>query len=67
MMEQIITINGMKCEGCTEIVKEHLATIPGVTSVTVSLKEKEAIIESSRAISTNEIEQALAETKFTLA
>lgn len=57
----------MKCDGCTKIVKDHLVTIPDVTSVTVGLKEKEAVIESTREITINELQKALAETKFTLA
>lgn len=66
-MKQKLAINGMKCDGCTKIVKDHLVAIPDVTSVTVGLKEKEAVIESTREITINELQKALAETKFTLA
>lgn len=66
-MEKRVTINGMKCDGCVKIVKENFEKIPGVQSATVNLEQKTAAIESAREVSTQELQHALSETKFTVA
>lgn len=67
MMEKTVTINGMKCDGCVTIVKENFEKINDIQSATVNLAQKSAVIESNREISTQELQDALSETKFTVA
>lgn len=65
-MEKTVTINGMKCDGCVTIVKENFEKINDIKSATVDLAQKSAVIESNREISTQELQDALSETKFTV-
>lgn len=66
-MEKTVTINGMKCDGCVNIVKENFEKIADVQSATVDLEKKSASVTSDREISNNELQNALSETKFTVA
>ena len=66
-MEKTVAINGMKCDGCVNIVKENFEKIAGVQSATVDLEKKSAFITSDREISNDELQQSLSETKFTVA
>ncbi|GGC88696.1 heavy-metal-associated domain-containing protein [Enterococcus sp. DIV0242_7C1] len=66
-MEKTVTINGMKCDGCVNIVKENFESIAGVQQAAVDLEKKSASITSDREISNTELQQALSETKFTVA
>lgn len=66
-MEKTVTINGMKCDGCVNIVKENFESIAGVQHATVDLEKKSASITSDREISNTELQRALSETKFTVA
>lgn len=66
-MEKTVTINGMKCDGCVNIVKENFESIAGVQQATVDLEKKSASITSDREISNAELQKALSETKFTVA
>ena len=65
-MEKIVTITGMKCDGCVTKVKENFEKIAGVESVAVSLENKSAVIQSDREVSQAELQAALADTKFTV-
>ena len=65
-MEKTIMITGMKCNGCVTKVKENFEKIAGVESVAVSLENKNAMIQSNREVSVEELQQALKETKFTV-
>ena len=42
-----LTITGVKCGGCVEVVKRVLAKVPGVSSVEVELDTGRAVIEGS--------------------
>jgi len=66
-MEKTVTINGMKCDGCVNIVKENFESIDGVQAATVDLEKKSASIVSDKEISNDELQKSLAETKFTVA
>ncbi|WP_207695716.1 hypothetical protein DOK67_0001583 [Enterococcus sp. DIV0212c] len=66
-MEKTVTINGMKCDGCVNIVKENFEAIDGVQAATVDLEKKSASIISDKEISNDELQKSLAETKFTVA
>lgn len=54
-------ISGMTCESCVKMITEKISTIPEVSSVFVSLKDKKAEIVSSRRIELNEVKEALVE------
>lgn len=66
-MEKTVTINGMKSDGCVNIVKENVEKIAGVQTVSVDLEKKSALIRSNREISNDELQHSLSETKFTVA
>lgn len=39
-----LAVDGMWCAGCSYIVKQTLASVPGVTQVDVSMAEKAAVV-----------------------
>ncbi len=43
-MEKKLNIEGMKCEGCVNRIKNALSTVKGIESFTLSLEKKELII-----------------------
>lgn len=65
-MNQIATIEGMKCDGCAGIVKEKFEAISGVKTVDIQLDEKKAMITADNEISKEQLQAALADTKFTV-
>ena len=69
-MEKLIThtyhIGGMSCGGCVSTVKQKLSSVPGVTSVTVDLRKKEAEITSSHEIKTDTLRSAFSNTHYTI-
>ncbi|MBO0474299.1 hypothetical protein IGL98_000732 [Enterococcus sp. DIV0840] len=65
-MEKTVSINGMKCDGCVNIVKENFEKIAGVQSASVDLEKKSASVTSDRDISNAELQNSLSETKFTV-
>lgn len=46
-MTKTIAIDGMHCQHCVAAVKEALAAVDGVTSVAVSLENKNAVVEGA--------------------
>ncbi|MGC6768677.1 heavy-metal-associated domain-containing protein [Enterococcus sp. LJL51] len=65
-MNQTVKIEGMKCAGCVGIVKEKFEALSGVREAEVNLAEKKAVLSVEQELSQTELEQALAETKFTI-
>jgi len=60
-----LTINGMKCQGCVNSVKETLSGINGLKSVNVDLNNKKAAIECDDSIKPEVlIEQINSKTNF---
>lgn len=59
-----IKIEGMSCDHCVRHVTVALEDIPGVTKVEVSLTDKQAIIESAKEISDEEIKAAIEESGY---
>lgn len=43
-IEKVITIDGMKCEGCAKRVEGVLSNIKDIKKCTVDLKNKEALV-----------------------
>jgi copper chaperone CopZ len=56
----------MSCGGCVSTVKQKLSSVPGVTSVTVDLGKKEAVIISSKEIETDTLKSAFINTHYTI-
>lgn len=44
-MKKTISISGMHCEHCINAVTAALKTVPGITSVSVSLEKNKAVVE----------------------
>ncbi|MBP2099362.1 heavy-metal-associated domain-containing protein [Enterococcus rivorum] len=63
-MEKAVSIEGMKCDGCVNIVKEKFEVIKGITSVIIDLEKKAATIKSEEELSIDLLKEALADTKF---
>ncbi|MBB6624141.1 heavy-metal-associated domain-containing protein [Clostridium gasigenes] len=58
-MEKKILVEGMSCGHCVNHVKEALSELNGVTSVTVDLDAKTAIIEVSVDVNDEDIKFAI--------
>lgn len=54
-----VGIEGMMCEHCVKAVKGALEKIPGVVSADASLERKSAVISSDRALSEQEVTDAV--------
>ena len=68
-MNTTITVSGMTCGHCVSSVKEELAEVPGVESVTVDLHAggvSPVIIESTRELTSEEIAAAVEEAGYTV-
>ena len=59
-------INGMSCGGCVSTVKQKLYSMPGIISVKVDLKKKEAAITSSEEIETDTLRRTFNNTHYTI-
>ena len=64
-MKQRVQILGMTCQNCRAGVEEKLATIQGVSSVSVSLEDAAANFETENLLSTVALEEVLGE-KYTV-
>ena len=63
-MEKIVCIDGMKCGGCANRVKNALSNIKGIKNVEVNLEEKKATFKLKKDISNEEIENTINELGF---
>lgn len=54
-MKKIVKIEGMHCEHCSGSVKKGLSKIAGVQSVSVSLEDKQAVIECDESVTDEKI------------
>lgn len=64
VMTKTIMIEGMTCSHCSGRVEKVLKELPGVTSVTVSLDEKKAVVESGEGISEERLSQAVTDAGY---
>lgn len=64
-MKKIITVEGMSCGHCVEIVKDALTTLKTVQNVDVDLAKQQVIIEGTE-LSDTEIKAALEEQGYTV-
>ena len=65
-MEQEIFIDGMKCEGCANAVKEKFKSIEGVETVSIDLDNKKAVVVSQSTLDTEIFTSALSDTQYTV-
>ncbi|WP_035051427.1 heavy-metal-associated domain-containing protein [Carnobacterium pleistocenium] len=65
-MKKILTIEGMKCEGCASTVVEKLGSIEGVERVVVDLENKQAVVESQNEIEETAFIQSLSDTNYSV-
>ncbi|WP_161878405.1 heavy-metal-associated domain-containing protein [Alkalibacterium sp. MB6] len=65
-MEYVVKVNGMSCNGCANSVKAALSKMEGITQVEVRLDDKEAVMQSNQAITQDQVENALADTSYTV-
>lgn len=63
-MSKKISIKGMSCSHCVHHVTEALNEIDGVSSVKVSLADKNAVIETSKEVSDEVIKAAIDDVGF---
>ena len=62
----IVYIEGMSCSHCVKRVEDALKEIDGVSKVKVDLKEKSAMIISSKEISKNMIKDKIEEVDYSI-
>lgn len=65
-MKEVVTIEGMKCEGYACKVQENFSAIEGVESVDIDLEYNTAIIESQSEIDKDTLDTVLAETNYSV-
>lgn len=63
-MSKVISIEGMSCSHCVQHVTEALNEIDGVSSVKVSLTDKNAVVETSKEVSDEVIKAAVDDVGF---
>jgi copper ion binding protein len=63
-MKTTIKIEGMSCDHCVAHVTEALKEISGVSSVTVSLKEKNAVVEHADDVGIESLKAAVIEAGY---
>ncbi|OJF97100.1 heavy-metal-associated domain-containing protein [Alkalibacterium sp. 20] len=59
-------VEGMSCNGCANSVKAAFSNVEGISQVDINLDEKEATFESSQAVTKQQLENALADTSYTV-
>jgi copper ion binding protein len=65
-MKKKLLIEGMSCGHCVAHVEEALKELDGITSVSVSLEEKNAVIEGTNEIAEDTVSKALDEAGYEL-
>ncbi|MDR2142766.1 MAG: copper ion binding protein [Treponema sp.] len=63
-MKTTIKIEGMSCDHCVAHVTKALEEISGVSSVTVSLKDKNAVVEHAGGVGPEALKAAVAEAGY---
>ncbi|MDR2194869.1 MAG: cation transporter [Treponema sp.] len=63
-MKTTVYIKGMSCEHCVQHVAGAINGIHGVTSATVSLKDKKAVVEHKDGVTLDHIKAAVAEAGY---
>jgi copper chaperone CopZ len=63
-MQTKLKIDGMSCEHCVKAVTQALEGIDGVTSATVSLKDKAATVDHGDGVQTAVLKAAVEEAGY---
>jgi copper ion binding protein len=63
-MKTTIKIEGMSCDHCVAHVTEALKEISGVSFVTVSLKDKNAVVEHADSVGLESMKAAVVEAGY---
>ncbi|MDR0402174.1 MAG: cation transporter [Treponema sp.] len=63
-MKTTIKIEGMSCEHCAAHVTGALKELSGVSSVEVSLKDKNAVVEHADSVGPESLKAAVAEAGY---
>ena len=67
MKKTTITIKGMDCGGCVSSVTDKLSSLEGVTNVSVSLENSNAVIDHVETLNISAINEAIEELGFDVA
>ncbi len=59
-----IKIEGMSCQHCVKAVEQALGELDGISSVKVSLEDKNAVFETDGSASMEQIKQAIADAGY---
>ena len=65
-MEKIVKIEGMKCEGCANRVKNSLKELKVIKKIDVILSDKEAIITYKKDLSNDDINKKITALGFSV-
>ena len=65
-MKKTLSIDGMMCEHCRSHVEKALSAVDGVTSVDVSLENKNAVVSLSKDVSNDVLTAAVTEAGYTV-
>lgn len=65
-MKQEVKVEGMTCAGCANTVKQRFSGLPNVLDVDIDLDDQQAILESSKRISVEELQTALEGTAYSI-
>lgn len=65
-MRKEVALEGMKCEGCANTVKERLSSVPGVNEAVVNLEAQSALIQSDGPINEDELRESLSDTNYSV-
>lgn len=65
-MEKIVKIEGMKCEGCANRVKNSLKELKAIKKIDVILSDKEAIITYKKDLSNDDINKKITALGFSV-
>jgi copper ion binding protein len=66
-MKTTLKIEGMSCEHCVKHVTNALKDLAGVSSATVSLKDKSAAVEHGDAVTLEALKAAVVEAGYEVA
>lgn len=64
MAKKLVNIEGMKCDGCANTVKEAFSALDGVKKVEVNLEHKQATIKGD--VSEDALKAALKDTHYSV-
>lgn len=63
-MKKVVSIEGMSCSHCTRAVEKALRSLEGVENVSVSLEDKQAVVESTSDIPNEQIKKVITDADF---